>query len=119
MATTGLALEMYRRHFGTVPVATEVDGLVNVMAAWTDDRKALTVGVVNPTRRAAEIPLDVAGARLTGNGTRWVLTGPDPEAYNHPGRPPAVTVEESAVRGLDKTLAVPPCSVTIFRLEVM
>ncbi len=118
METTGLALEMYRHHFGTVPVATEVEGLVNAMAAWTDDRKALTVGVVNPTRRAAEIPLDVAGATLTGKGTRWVLTGDGPQAYNDPGRPPAVTVEQEAVRGNDKTLAVPPCSVTIFRLEV-
>ncbi|MFO8012843.1 MAG: alpha-L-arabinofuranosidase C-terminal domain-containing protein [Phycisphaerae bacterium] len=118
METTGLALEMYRRHFGTVPVATEVEGLVNAMAAWTDDRKALTVGVVNPTRRAAEIPLDVAGARLTGKGTRWVLTGPGPQAYNHPGRPPKVTIEEGAVRGADKALAVPAYSVTIFALEV-
>ena len=118
METTGLALAMYRHHFGTVPVATEVEGLVNVMAAWTDDRKALTVGVVNPTRQAAEIPLEVAGARLTGKGTRWLLAGDGPQAYNDPGRPPAVAIEEGAVRGADKALAVPPCSVTIFRLEV-
>jgi alpha-L-arabinofuranosidase len=88
------------------------------MAAWTDDRKALTVGLVNPTQQAAEVPLEVAGARLTGKGTRWVLAGDGPQAYNDPRRPPAVTVEEAGVRGADKTLAVPPCSVTIFRLEV-
>jgi len=88
------------------------------MGAWTRDRKSLTVGLVNPTRASAEIPLEVAGALLTGSGTRWVLADEGPEAYNHPGRPPAVTIEKGAVRGADKTLAVPPVSVTIFRLEV-
>ncbi len=118
METTGLALAMYRHRFGTVPVATETDGLINAMAAWTPGRKALTVGVVNPTPEPADIPLTVKGARLTGGGTCWVLTGPDPMACNDPRRPPAVTVREEGVRGADKRLAVPPWSVTIFRLEV-
>jgi len=116
-ATTGLALKMYRRHFGTVPVATEVKGCIDAMAAWTPRRKALTVGLVNPTRRALEVSLCAEGVCLNGKGTRWVIAGDEPEAYNHPGRPPEVTIERGAVRGADKTLAVPPLSVTIFRLE--
>ena len=116
--TTGLALAMYRRHFGQVPVATEADGLIDAAAAWTKDRKALTVGVVNPTRRAATIPLSVAGASLTGAGTRWLITGDDPMAYNDPREPMKVTIEQATVRGAAKTLAVPPLSVTIFVLDV-
>jgi len=116
--TTGLVLAMYRRHFGEVPVAMETDGLIDAAAAWTRDRKALTVGVVNATRQAAEIPLSVAGASLTGNGTRWGITGSDPMGYNDPAEPPKVTIEQRTVRGAAKTLAVPPYSVTIFVLDV-
>ena len=118
LETTGLALAMYRRHFGTVPVATTVEGLADVMAAWTADRKALTVGVVNPTTAELKPVLDVKGAALAGTGTCWVLTGPDPMAYNDPGRPPTVAIEEKAVRGITDTLTVPPCSVVLFRLDV-
>ena len=57
------------------------------MAAWTADRKTLTLGVVNPTLQPVEIPLTVNGATLAGSGTRWQIAGPDPLAYNDPADP--------------------------------
>jgi len=118
METTGLALAMYRHHFGTVPVATSVEGLADVAAAWTPDRKALTVGIVNPTLAEIQPVLTVRGATLAGTGTRWGLTGPGPMAYNNPGDPPKVTVRQESVSGLTDTLTVPPCSVVLYRLDV-
>jgi len=115
--TTGLALKMYRHHFGAVPVTTETDGLIDATAAWADEGKTLTVGVVNPTRESATIPLTVKGATLSGNGRRWVITGDDPMAYNTPGQPPKVTIQEGAVRGAKEAWTVPPYSITIFALE--
>ncbi|MGD8500675.1 MAG: alpha-L-arabinofuranosidase C-terminal domain-containing protein, partial [Phycisphaerales bacterium] len=76
--TTGLALKLYRNHFGTVPVTVtgEVQPL-DVAAAWTDDRKAVTVSVVNPTEQEHELTMDLKGARLTGKGRLWLIAHTD------------------------------------------
>ncbi|MHC4205649.1 MAG: alpha-L-arabinofuranosidase C-terminal domain-containing protein, partial [Planctomycetota bacterium] len=48
-ATTGLVLKLYRNNFGTIPVSvTGAADPLDISAAWTEDRKALTIGVVNP-----------------------------------------------------------------------
>ena len=118
METTGLALALYRKHFGVLPVATECSPLVDAMAAWTADRKTLTVAVVNPSTEPSRIALEVKGAVLTGSGTRWQIAGRDPLACNDPGKPPRVAIEQSAVEGISDALSVAPLSVTLFALEV-
>ena len=115
---TGLALALYRRHFGVLPVATETSPLLDAQAAWTADRKTLTVAVVNPTAKALDIPLTISGAKLSGQGTRWQIAGDDPQAYNEPGEPPRVVIDEAAVKGVSDKLSVAPCSVTLFALKV-
>ena len=114
--TTGLVLKLYRKHFGVLPVATESSRFLDAMAAWSADRKTLTVGVVNPSLQAVEIPLALRGAKLSGSGRRWQIAGNDPMAYNHPGEPPRVTVEEAPLAGVVDRLSVGPCSVTLFAL---
>jgi alpha-N-arabinofuranosidase len=116
--TTGLALKMYRDRFGTIPAATETSPLLNAQAAWTADKKTLTIGVVNPSLRALEIPLDLKGAKLTGAGIRYQIAGPDPMAYNDPATPTKIVIEEAPVKGVSDKLSVAPCSVTIFVLSV-
>ncbi len=116
--TTGLVLALYRKHFGVTPVAVESAAPIDAMAAWTADRKALTLGIVNPTMHALEVPLKVAGAELTGAGRRFQMAGDDPLAFNDPGKPPKVSVAESKFEGLADKVAVPPCSVTLLELGV-
>ena len=83
----GLVFKIYRDHFGTIPV--EVSGnspqpkptdppggeqpVVNagsdtfpldVVAAWTEDRRALTVAVLNPTDVEQPLKLNITGASL-------------------------------------------------------
>jgi len=118
LETTGLVLKLYRERFGTIPAATESSRLLDAQAAWTADRKALTIGIVNPSLKAVEIPLEVKGAKLAGAGTRWQIAGSDPMAFNDPGQPPQVAIEESAVKGVSDKLSVAPCSVTLFALSV-
>jgi len=115
--TTGLVLKLYRKHFGTLPVATECSRTIDAMAAWSADRKTLTLGVVNPSLQAAEIPLAVSGATLAGSGTRWQIAGQDPMIYNDPSDPHRVKIEEAAVQVSEK-ISVAPCSVTLFALPV-
>jgi alpha-N-arabinofuranosidase len=121
---TGLALALYRKHFGALPVAVRADAAaapLDVAAAWTNDRRAVTVAVVNPDpARARALTLDVTGARLSGHGARFVLTGAGPDAGNAPGRPRGVTVVETPLAGgAGNALPIPPASVSLFVLEAV
>ena len=83
--------------------------------AWTADRRALTIGVVNPHDRTLGFKLDVKGAELAAGGTVWVITGDDPMLYNEPAEPERVRIDEHPVR-VDGGLTVPPLSVSLYRL---
>ena len=96
--TTGLLFQLYRDHFGTVPV--EVDGNspppspkypvggdqpkvnagsptypLDVSAALTPDGRFLTVAVVNPTESVQDLDLTIKGVDLRGAGRVWRMTG--------------------------------------------
>jgi alpha-N-arabinofuranosidase len=119
METTGLALALYRRHFGTLPVKVEgAPAPLDVVAAWTADRSALTVAVVNPTAEPRRLRLDVSGTAVVGRGRRLVLTGKDPLSHNAPGRPRGVTVTETALLRGGDVLETPPLSVVLQVLPV-
>lgn len=115
--TTGLVLKLYRQQFGEFPVATTTTGLVDAQAAWSQDRKRLTIGVVNPTLQEAQVPVQLQGARLRADGRRWQIAGKDPMVYNDPDQPPRVIIEEDPARWSDR-LVLPPCSVTLWVFEV-
>jgi alpha-N-arabinofuranosidase len=118
-ATTGLVLKLYRNQFGTVPVAVsgELHGL-DVAAAWTDDRRALTVAIVNPTEVSYNVRLTIDGAEQSGRGRWWCIAHDDPMAYNEPGKPPRVRIEEKAIPKTDDALPAPGYSVNLYRLAV-
>jgi alpha-N-arabinofuranosidase len=114
LEATGLALALYRRHFGTLPV--KVAGApvpLDVAAAWTDGRSALTVAVVNPSAEARRVTLEISGAQVKGVARRFVLTGADRRSYNAPGRPRGVTVVQTSLTEDGSTLDVPPLSVVL------
>jgi alpha-L-arabinofuranosidase len=116
--TTGLALKLYRQHFGTIPVEVAgTAGNLDIAAAWTADRRALTVAIVNPEPAPAGVSVDVAGASLGTKVDRWVLTGPEAMSYNQPGVKPAVAIRQDAPELKEGLLAALPMSVTLYRLE--
>ena len=117
-ATTGLVLKLYRGRFGVLPVAVTADEPLDVAAALSEDRKTLTVAVVNPTMRELNVSLDVSGVSLAGTGRRWQIGGKDPMAYNEPGKAAAVVVEEDSVSGVGDELPVAGCSVTLYALTL-
>ena len=89
---------------------------LDVAAAFTADRKTLTVGVVNPTGAAVELNLAVAGIALAGPATRWHITGPDHFAHNSPGKPRVVDIKRTESRA--PVLNVPALSCSVFELPV-
>ena len=119
METTGLVLQMYRAHYGQIPLRVEQDfAPCDVAAALTKDGKALTIGVMNPTESEIELTPSVAGARPAGSVTRWHITGPSPTAHNTPGKPRAVDIQHTDGLAVTSPLRVPALSATVFVLPL-
>jgi alpha-L-arabinofuranosidase len=119
METTGLALSMYRRHFGIHPVSAKGDfGPVDVSAALTEKKDALTLAVINPTDSEIRIRPELGGFRLTGNADRWHFGGVDEHAHNFPGKERAVEIIHTGDMSLSDGLKVPKLSVAIFILPL-
>ncbi len=137
--TTGLLFQLYRNHFGTVPV--EVDGSspppppkypvggdqprvnagsptypVDVSAALTSDGKFLTLALVNPTESAQKLDLTIKGVDLQGSGRFWHMTGSGIDAVTGLSRH-EVQVVEMPVREVPRTLQIAPISIDLYELE--
>jgi DUF1680 family protein/alpha-L-arabinofuranosidase len=117
--TTGLVLKLYREHFGTIPVTITGDAYpLDVSAAWTSDRKALTVAIVNPTEDELELPMELKGVQLTGEARLWQIAHSDPMAYNEPGKEPNVTIKEKTGSKISRKMSVPPLSINLYKLPI-
>jgi alpha-L-arabinofuranosidase len=137
----GLLFKLYRDHFGTIPV--DVSGNspqpkpkyppggeepkinagsdtfpLDVVAAWSSDRKSLTVAVINPTESEQHLDLSIKGAELTGKGKLWRMAPADLNATIVVGQKPGVEVEEQAVDAAPGTAIFAPWSVTLYEFPV-
>lgn len=118
-ATTGLPLMLYRHQFGSIPVQVSGNHAalgIDVAAAWTGDRSALTIAVVNPLAAAKTLNLAVDDAQLRGTGTAWTIAGDAPTLYNEPGQPRVQIVEQPIA--FTGQLEARPYSVTLLRLPL-
>jgi alpha-N-arabinofuranosidase len=119
METTGLVLQLYRAHYGQIPLHVgEVAEPYDIAAAVTPDGKTLTIGVVNPTNNEIELRVDLAGGALAGGGTRWFISGPDEFAHNTPGQPRVVDIRRTNDVSVSSPLRVPALSATLFALPL-
>jgi len=129
----GLLFQLYGNHFGRIPVAISGNSPqpkpaepfggeqpavnagsdtfpLDVVAAWTQDRSALTVAVLNPTQEEQTIQLSIAGASLSGKGTLWRLSSNEPNGQN-----PAIS--SFILSGLPGPLTLPRFSISIYELK--
>jgi len=117
--STALPLMLYRQHFGTIPVAVEPQAApLDISAALTPDKKALTVAVVNPTKDAAQLKLNFGSVKLAGKAQTWVIAGDDPLAYNQPGEARKVDIREAGAADLAGVVSVKPLSITLWKVAV-
>lgn len=118
--STGVILALYRKHFGTLPVA--VGGApepLDVMACWTDvAQSVLTLSVVNPTRKPMDLRIDAPGLKLPKTARLFLVAGDDPRACNAPGRDPRVGVRETGDAPFGKTVTLPPISVSLYEVRI-
>ena len=117
--STALPLMLYRHHYGSIPIEGVGDHDVlslDVVAAWTADRKGITIGVVNPNREAHRLELKAEGIAAGAAGTRWTITGDDP-SWTNDSDGEQVKIAEQPVR-YDPSLQVAPLSVTLLCFPV-
>jgi len=116
---TALPLMLYRHHYGSIPIEVEGDhaaAALDVAAAWTADRKAVTIGVVNPNREAKAVTLKLEGVALDAKGTGWIIAGDDPALHNDPDHE-RIQIIEVPVQW-DEPMKVAPLSITLVRFPV-
>jgi len=118
--STGVILALYRKQFGTIPVAvTGAPEPLDVMACWKDETKGvMTLSIVNPTKTAQTLKLDFGKLKLAKTAKLYLVAGEDPRACNVPGKPAAVAVKEQDGVPFGKRLIVPPISVSLYQVEV-
>lgn len=119
METTGLVLQLYRAHFGDIPLRVEQNfDPCDVVAALSSDRRTLTIAVMNPADTEKELRLNLSGAAASGTATLWHITGPSPTAHNTPGQPRVVDIQRTDAVPVSTGLRVPPLSVTLFSMPL-
>lgn len=115
LESTGVVLKLYRNHFGTIPLPIkEQPDTMDVSAAWTQDKSAVTIAIVNSTKRAESVA--VKGMQFGSRSHQWLISG-DPQAFNEPGKEPTLAIRESDVTIQNQTLDVPPYAVVMYRLQ--
>ena len=118
-ASTGLVLKLYREHFGAVPIEiTSSTEPLDIAASWSEDRRFITLAIVNPTKQKYELPLQSEGVSLRGDVQVRQIKGHDEMAYNEPGSDPPITVDEYRVKKIGSRIKIPPLSVTLYTLPV-
>jgi len=80
--TTGLVLQLYRAHFGQIPLRLEQDfAPCDIAAALTRDGRTVTIGVMNPTDAEINLRPLISGVVPTGAISRWHISGPSATAH--------------------------------------
>lgn len=138
---TGLMFKMYRDHFGTIPIVvtgnspqpkpTEPSGgeqptvnagsdtfPLDVVAALTADRKALTIAVINTTDTDQKLDLHFSNLSLSGKGTVWRLAPKSLLATRQVGTKSEVEVESMPLEPALTSLSLPKFSISIYEMPI-
>lgn len=140
LSPTGMLFKLYRDHFGTIPVDVQGNSpqpkpkdppggeqpMVNagsdtfpldVAAAWTVDRRTLTVAIVNPTESSQTLGLEILGVQPQGKVIVRSMAPHRLDATTVIGAEPEVKVEEHLIDAMPSILTSAPFSVNIYELQ--
>jgi alpha-N-arabinofuranosidase len=87
---------------------------LDVSAALSDDRKTLTIAVLNPSDAEQSIHLGIHGAAVASTGKLWRMAPNSIDAGVKAGSPAEVQVEEQSLDALPATVTLRPYSVNIY-----
>ncbi len=140
-SSIGLLFKLYRYHFGTIPLEVSgnspqhpVKGTVgvdkpaissgsdtwplDVMAALSEDRKKVTVAIVNPTESVQEISMDFKGVKFGKEVKLYRIAAPELSTRNIPGEEPVIETEEHSLKNVPEKIQVVPLSISLYEIEL-
>jgi len=91
---------------------------LDILAAFSSDRKKLLISVVNPTEEEHSFTAKIDGVKLRGKGKLYQIAPPSVNSTNEVGKEPAVKIVETAQEMLPETVQVPPVSVSLYEFEI-
>jgi alpha-N-arabinofuranosidase len=100
---------------GTKPTGSPTYPL-DVLAAFSSDRKKFLISVVNPTEESHTLTPKISGVKLHSQGKLYQIAPPSVSSTNEVGKEPAVKIVETAQNGLPET--VPPVSVSLYEFDI-
>jgi alpha-N-arabinofuranosidase len=116
---TGQVLKLYRKVFGTIPVAIRGETRpLDIAATLNEGNDKLTVSVINPTWDKVIFPVELLNGSVTGKAELWQVTAPDDMAFNEPGRPENVKIAGPVKINPGKSIKVGPASINIFVFKI-
>ena len=118
-ASTGLPLKLYRQQFGSIPVKVDNNSTdLDIVAAITPDKDFITLAIINEKATTVEIAFDFGDSQIGNDGKQWLIQNDDLMAYNDPGTPAQVKIEETDVSLKNHQLEIQPYSIHLVRLEI-
>ncbi len=102
---------------GTKPTGSPTYPL-DVLAAFSSDRKKFLISVVNPTEEGHSFTPKIIGVKVRGQGKLYQIAPPDVNSTNEVGKEPAVKIVETAQNGIPETVLVPAVSVSLYEFDV-
>lgn len=141
LTPTGELFKLYANHFGNIPVTVSgnspqpeprypAGGQVpevhagsptfplDVVAAFTEDRKAMTVAIINPSDSEQTLNLTFKDVEFGDEGTLWRMAPDDINAENIIGDEPEVEVEQEEIDGIPETITFKPHSVNLYKINL-
>lgn len=138
---TGLLFKLYREHFGVIPVEVTGDSPqpkpsfpaggdqpsvnpgsdtypLDVSAALTEDRKTITIAVINPSDSEQALKIGAKNARLSSEGRLWRMAPSSVDATVTLGQKPGVEVQEQKLMSMPDVVVLPPFSVSIYSYPI-
>lgn len=91
---------------------------LDVLAAFSSDRRKLLLSIVNPTEEVHSLASTVRQIKLRPHGKLYQIAPPSVNSANEAGKEPAVKIVETEQAAFPATLQVPPVSVSLYEFHV-
>jgi alpha-N-arabinofuranosidase len=142
-ASEGVVMKLLQTHFlSALPVAVDGDSPqqlvpgtpfvdrgnkptgsptypLDVLAAFSADRKKFLLSVVNPTEEGHSLTPKIGGVKLSAQGKLYQIAPPGLNSNNEAGKEPLVKIVETEQNGMPETVLAPPVSVSLYEFDVV
>jgi len=91
---------------------------LDVLAAFSSDRKKFLISVVNPTEEGRSFAPKISSVKLKDQSKLYQIAPSAFNATNEAGKEPQVKIVETAQSGIPETVQAPPFSVSLYEFDV-